>query len=395
MKKHHLLCILSFIINPVLSLLMSLNYFFKGKNTSVILSLSLSLIFSYQPLMYDTSANFFKLISSEPNNLYNIIPYFFKTNLNIDYYYFILLYTFIIFWCWFSMIYIIGKNVRHSSRFLLIVFLGMISIIYRDIMDLNRFYLSISIVFFSIIYSHYYLKSKINLLIVLLSTIAFFIHQYSILILFSYILGILIKSTYLYILYLSCAVLVGFFFDGFIINIASNIELLSSYHAYFGTGIWGNTTYSNATLIRKIFEVVLISNITYILIKLKLNTNDEIINLCLIICGFCFIFFSFKTFFERTLISLLIIYIYIFSLDIKKSLTISLLLVLITTKFFLINFYRYGDVFIYGHTDVLPNTELKIEMQFKPFYYPTIFLIDFNNGYSDNFIISNSIWKQE
>ena len=68
------------------------------------------------------------------------------------------------------------------------------------------------------------------------------------------------------------------------------------------------------------------------------------------------------------------------------------MLFVVFCKFVIINFYLYGNIFTDGYREVLPNVNNKIETELKPFYYPTLMLLDFDNGYNDKYIINNSIW---
>lgn len=59
LNKINFIGVLFFLINPLISLFYSLVFFIKKQECVLALSLTISLIFIYQPLMYDTSSNFF------------------------------------------------------------------------------------------------------------------------------------------------------------------------------------------------------------------------------------------------------------------------------------------------------------------------------------------------
>ena len=60
-------------------------------------------------------------------------------------------------------------------------------------------------------------------------------------------------------------------------------------------------------------------------------------------------------------------------------------------RFILLNIIWYGTIFTTAYNDILPNQSKKMSMVAKPFYYPTIMLINVeNNGYSDQYIQSES-----
>lgn len=397
LNKMNLIGVLFFLINPLLSLFYSLAFFFKKQECILALSLSISLIFIYQPLMYDTSSNFFSYLNNETTNLYNLIPRELKNNLDIDYYYSIFLYTTLIFYCWFKTVKHLSKDIVNKKNLNLLITASIILIIYRDIMDLNRFYLSIILSFYYI----FYIKNKYTSLkyitLLFFIIISFEIHSFSIIIFFSYFIAKIVNRQKAYILFLfSC------FFIGVIWSSLSQ-ELLFSLlrysglnisNVYFGDGGWGYNDYSDSTLLRKILECSIVLSIALFSLIHKRQNNDNNVNLIIFLCGLCLLFFSFKTLFERTFISLCIYSIYLFSLNTKNGALKYSILFLFLFRFIVINFIRYGDVFLDGHIDVLPNTSNKIALQIKPLYYPSLFLLDLDNGYSDKFIIQNSIWKK-
>ncbi|NIH23978.1 hypothetical protein HBM99_16750 [Providencia heimbachae] len=398
-KYYNLFGILLFFINPLLSLFYTLFYFIKKRNCIFGLSLSLSLIFIYQPLMYDTSANFFTLLQREDFNLYLFIPRELKLNFNIDYYYSIFFYTFIIFYCWFKTISHLTKGINNKVTLNILLTLSISSIIYRDIMDLNRFYLSISIAFYYV----YYIKNVYNKFPIFyffcFLLLCFSIHTFSMVIFFAFFISHFINKNHIYIIYIVSCFFIGVISDSLMKIIISNVDLINLRipSAYLSDGGWGHNEYSENTLLRKVLECFIVFNLALIgmLYKLKNKNKHENININLIVifCGLCFLFFSFKTLFERSFITLSVFSIFLFSLNIKNGFLKYLLLVLFLFRFIIINFVRYGSVFTNGHTDVLPDYSSKFDIQLKPLYVPTIFLLDLDNGYSDKFIQNNSIWK--
>ncbi|WP_336844524.1 EpsG family protein [Providencia rettgeri] len=396
-KTSSVLGFLLFLINPFITLIYSSFYFIKNKNCITPLALSISLIFIYQPLMYDTSTNFFTTQYGELNNLYNIIPFKLKQTFNIDYFYSILFYTAIIFYCWLTVISSFAKKDNTSLNINILFLVAFFSIIYRDIMDLNRFYLSISISFYYILYIRNEKKQTSMLLMFFFCLLSFFIHSFSAIIYLTFFLRKIIKKNQLYLYYFLICLFIGVFANNIIQDIISNINIagFSLPKAYFSDGGWGRNEYSSLTLMRKLLECTIILNLFILAFfyKKKNKYNDSVLNLLMLLCGLCLLFFSYKTFFERTFIILCLFSIYYFSLPSKNSWLKYSLILLIILRFFIINSIRYGDIFFYGHTDVIPNTSEKIDLQLKPFYYPTLFLLDIDNGYSDEFINKNSIWK--
>ncbi len=392
----NLVGVLFFLINPLLSLFYSLVFFVKKQECILVLSLSISLIFIYQPLMYDTSSNFFSYLNNETTNLYNLIPRELKNNLNIDYYYSIFLYTTLIFYCWFKTVKYLSKDIVNKKNLNLLITASIILIIYRDIMDLNRFYLSIILSFYYIFYiKNKYISLKyITLLFFVI--ISFELHSFSIIIFFSYFIAKIVNRKNTYILFLFSCFFIGIIWSSLsqeLLFLILRYSGLNISNAYFGYGGWGRNDYSDSTLLRKILECSIVLSLALFSLIYKRRNNDNNVNLIIFLCGLCLLFFSFKTLFERTFIVLCICSIYLFSLNFKNGILKYSILILLLFRFLIINFVRYGDVFLDGHTDVLPNTENKTTLQIKPLYYPSLFLLDIDNGYSDKFIIQNSIWK--
>lgn len=396
-KTSSFLGFLLLLINPFICLTYSLFYFIKNKNCIIPLSFSISLIFIYQPLMYDTSTNFFITQYGEFNNLYNAIPFKLKELFNIDYFYSIFFYTSIIFYCWLKVIASLAKKSNTSLNIKILFLVALFTIIYRDIMDLNRFYLAITISFYYIFYIRNE-KNNVSILFMLFFfSLSFLIHSFSALVYFTFIIRKLINKNQLYLYYIVSCIFIGIFSNNLIQDIISNINIagFSLPKAYFSDGGWGRNEYSNLTLMRKLLECTIILNLFFLifLYKKKHANNDFVLNFLMLLCGICFLFFSYKTFFERTFIILCLFSIYYFSLQSKNTFLKYSLIILIILRFFIINSVRYGDVFLYGHTDVIPNTSEKIKLQLKPLYLPTLFLLDIDNGYSDEFINKNSVWK--
>lgn len=397
LNKINFIGVLFFLINPLISLFYSLVFFIKKQECVLALSLTISLIFIYQPLMYDTSSNFFSYLYNETNNLYNLIPRELKNNLNIDYYYSIFFYTTLIFYCWFKTIKYLSKDIVDKKNLNLLITASIILIIYRDIMDLNRFYLSITLSFYYI----FYIKNKYTSLkyitLLFFIIVSFEIHSFSIIIFFSYFIAKTVNQQKAYILFLFFCFFIGVVWGALAQELLFSLLRYSGLNisnVYFGDGGWGHNDYSDSTLLRKILECSIVLSLALFSVIYKRRNNDNNVNLIIFLCGLCFLFFSFKTFFERTFIVLCIYSIYLFSLNFKNGILKYSILLLLLFRFLIINFVRYGDVFLDGHTDVLPNTENKIALQIKPLYYPSLFLLDIDNGYSDKFIIQNSIWKQ-
>lgn len=399
-NTYNILNILSFFINPVLSLIFSIILLINKKKVSIILlSLSISLILVYQPLMYDTSSNFYLYYYQKGDSLYNLIAQFFHNLYGLDYYHIIFFYTFIIIYTWFKPILFHINRSSNNKIYFLIILLSIASLSYRNIMDLNRTMLSISISFYYIFYINY--KHKDNLLnFILFSIISLLIHPVSIIIYIFLLLSKKIKNINMYILYILFCFFIGLFFSSVIKNFSS---ITSSYDNYIFNTIsyylnsekWGEINYTFNFLLRKIIELTICLLTIYISFKEKKKNNNQnnfLYNLIILISGICLLFMDFKTFFERIFLILNLFYISLYFY--KKSLNITdiILSILIIVYFFAINFIVYGKVFNTEYNEIIPNNESRFSIQIKPFYYPTIYLLNIDNGYSDEYISTHSTW---
>ncbi|WP_417119347.1 EpsG family protein [Proteus terrae] len=399
-NTYNILNILSFFINPVLSLLFSIILLINKKKVSIILlSLSISLILVYQPLMYDTSSNFYLYYYQKGDSLYNLIAQFLHNLYGLDYYHIIFFYTFIIIYTWFKPILFHINRSSNNKIYFLIILLSIASLSYRNIMDLNRTMLSISISFYYIFYINY--KHKDNLLnFILFSIISLLIHPVSIIIYIFLLLSKKIKSINMYILYILFCFFIGLFFSSVIKNISSVTSSYDNYifntiSYYLNSEKWGEINYTFNFLLRKIIELTICLLTIYISFKEKKKNNNQnnfLYNLIILISGICLLFMDFKTFFERIFLILNLFYISLYFY--KKSLNITdiILSILIIIYFFSINFIVYGKVFNTEYNEIIPNNESRFSIQIKPFYYPTIYLLNIDNGYSDEYISTHSTW---
>ncbi len=399
-NTYNILNILSFFINPVLSLIFSIFLLINEKKISIILlSLSISLILIYQPLMYDTSSNFYLYFYQRGDSLYNLTAQFFHNLYGLNYYHIIFLYTFIIMYTWFKPIFFHINHSGNNKIYFLLILLSIFSLSYRNIMDLNRTMLSISISFYYVFYINY--KYKYNLLkFISFSIISLLIHPISIIIYISLLLSKKIKNINIYFLYILFCIFIGLFFS----SIIKNISLItSSYDSYIFNSIsyylnsdkWGEINYTFNFLLRKIIELTICLLTLYISFKEKKknnNKNNFLYNLIILLSGICLLFMDFKTFFERTFLILNLFYISLYFYKKNLNITDIILSILILIYFFSINFIVYGKVFNTEYNEIIPNVESRFSIQIKPFYYPTIYLLNIDNGYSDEYIRTHSTW---
>lgn len=391
-----------FCINPFICYVYSTLSYIKGrgKNSVFFLSLSLAIIFIYLPIMYDTSANFYKvhyLMDGEIPNLYNWFAVKIRSYITIDFYYFIFLYVFVILYSWFKCVgYQYDTSEKYKTIYLLIV--ALFSLNYRDIMDINRNCYAYSV--FLIYY--YYLKDrfpnfKIFFLLLTLS-ISISIHISAILLWLIFLITNIrkFKGRALDIAFYMSVVLA--FVMPIILNLSQGIlgsiggAFTSRLMYYLYDSGFAVQDFTISTLMKKILNFILIFFIGILCILDRKRNNDSRINLILILCTLSLLFSSYVTLFERISLAVTLLYFFaIFKINgfpyLKK-----IILLLIVSRTVILNLLVYFPIFIGDYSNVLPNYNNKLELEAKPFYLNTFYLLDIDNGYSDKYLIRNDIW---
>ncbi|MEX6309918.1 hypothetical protein AB6F60_22285, partial [Providencia hangzhouensis] len=206
-----------------------------------------------------------------------------------------------------------------------------------------------------------------------------------------------ISSFKLYLIYIITCLLVGMLSSTIMLsisNVISNYDniLFNNINYYLTNERWGKIEYSTTFLLRKIVEIIICVMIIYISFMEKINKKNNISNLIILIVGSCFIFIDYKTFFERFFLILNFFYLSLYFFKTKIKITDFILMAFIILYFFSINFLVYGKNFTLENNEIIPESSSRYSIQFKPLYYPSIYLLDLNNGYSDEYINSHSIW---
>ena len=394
-----------FLINPFLGLLSSLYYMLKKNFSFNALSaaLSLSLIFIYLPIMYDSSGRFYLYYYQQKSqfldiDLYNKIIIFLHQLFNIQYMSVIYLYTAFILYTWF-FIFKYYKEYAQSNRTIVFMCTYLISsILYRNIMDLERFYLSVSILIITLFLIENKIKRINSILLILISFIAVLIHSG----VFLVILLILIARLNFNIKILKILPILAFIFASnsyyylslllelpiFSFVDSQTMHLIQSY--IDPNSIWGSKDVRFSLVILRYIEVFLLLLIYYKGVELLKNQNSLGIKITLLLAIVVIIFLPYVTLYERYsttffIFSIFIVYPYI--LENKKSLFLYLVLFLFILRSLFVNYHIYGIIFTSEYNDILPNENKKIEMISKPFFYPTAILLWIEeNGYSDAYI---------
>lgn len=355
--------------------------------------------------MGDTVVNFYDIKSGNIANLYLWIPDYFSKNYSVDYFCIIYTYTILIFYCWFRTILFLGKNSDKKTWYLLCLY-ALFTIVYCQIMELNRIYFAFLILFFYF----FYIREKIEqqnigiklFSFVFIAILTISIHSYSAAFFGLYFFSILflkIKLNPKFILIL---------IPLFIIGGVYSLPLLQLFHDQTGLlnpiyfqkeSAWGYSIKSFQSvffrnkfiLLPLIFAIVIIAQNQAKNIKEKLNQYFVIL-----LCLQPLFLLMYSTLFERSYILATIFSVYALTLPTnKKSANYLkyLLILCIVCQFYVQNFYRHGDYFTNGYTAVLPNVSKKITMELKPFYLPTFYLLNINNGYSDAYLETNVQYK--
>lgn len=388
-----------FVLNPFISLFVSIYALLKKNKLSIILtSISLAVIFIYFPIMYDTSSNYYYTYYLSKMNykisemrLYNLIPVILK-KININFMSIILLYTIFILYVKFNAIYIAIKRIKNKKKILYISSLFMFTIIYREIMDLNRFYLAISIC----IYGIFYMNKKIYKYV--LFFIAFKIHS-SIALIILYLLiykklidiDVIVKISFFLVFVNLKKVLV------FIIPILTKVDIKIANKAnnYLTHNQWGYRYIFDLPKMKIINNLIVLFLILLIYLYInRLYKRKYILKFYQLLVLSSILLFNFFTLFERYSIITIFVGIILISrtkISFKKNkkLLISILIINFF-NFYFVNFIYYGELFTKQYKIIIDNSK-KEEILMKGLSLNLILLLDLEeNGYSDKQILKIS-----
>ena len=399
--------IISFLVNPFIGFLSSL-YYLRKINTQVnlyIFALSLGLIFIYFPIMYDTSVNFYYTESAIYQNinfdiwhLYQKVYVYTSKFLTYSFMSLIYFYIVIILFIW-TKIFEHYKNMASTKAQVSAMFLFFIfSILYRNIMDLNRFSLAASLSLF-VLYLININKEKINYKAAFLAILSIFIHPAVIVVYFIYVISISIKSIKIYQIIFVTSLGIGFLGQSIIDMFSSHLSVFAVFEKadnYTRTGYaFGTGSMNIDQIIIRGIQIPLTILIFFKGIDLLKNKDTSLnIRVTLLLASVSVALMSFITLYERYTIVFLLFSTFIMYrslLSFKLDKVLKLILLLFFLRFILFNFVVYGRIFTSYYNPVLPDESKKIEMVLKPFYMPTILLLNINNyGYSNAYIQAES-----
>ena len=401
--------IIFFLINPILGFISSLYYLLKtDKKLNILsISLSISLIFIYFPIMYDTSSNFYvseslKVDSFFERNFYNNFIVYIQTNLYLEYMTVIFLLTTFILFIWFYVFDYYKKSTSDNKTMILLTIFVFSSIIYRNILDLNRFYFAISIIFI-LFFIVNIKKTNINIILELfILLLAIYIHSAVALIVIFYYLSKVKINRYLYLIYFFTMLFFTVFNELLLSSVIPYIVLIDESLAdkmdiyTSSTSAWGNGGMRILLLLLRVVElplILLLLSLAFYLLKKNKDSSES--RFLLLFGPSIFPFIPYITFYERFSITFFLFcsfIVYKLILSYKKNLILYTILFLFLLRNLLINFGLYGMIFTSDYSNVLPDQDKKIQMISKLFYYPTPLLAWIeNNGYSNFYIKKESL----
>lgn len=400
MRRYNLINFSLMLINPVMGFFSSLMDLMKLRDASFYFAFSVALIAVYFPIMYDTSVNFYAAYySSYIGGLNNwLMPYlsfpsYLMYKYGVDFYYFLFLNVFFVVYVWTRIIIKNFSLVSFPKRSFFVLIFLLLTFNYRDLMDINR-----SIFSYSIFFSYIFLVERRSALkFLIFSLLAFWIHNSAFILIFLYFLSSFRFKRSVYLLMLIASLFLGLFLPK-IINLFSG--LLNAI-PYFGEAIsyyfygeeFGIQDFTLGTALKKALNCVFVLFSCYCALYLMKNNKDTRLIRFMILVGCVeLIFLNFVSFFERMNLAFNFLYICLLSSGIKEFQRY-ILAFLIIFRSLCLYLFIYFSIFFGDYSSVMPHDENKLQMMAKPLYYPTPFLLNIHdNGYSDEFISSNSIW---
>lgn len=402
MKQYNVLSGAFSLVNPFLGFFYSLYNILTKKDSCFFFAFSLALITVYFPIMADTSANFYKMYyetnGSQVLDIYEpyiFIPLYFNKNFGVDYYYFIFFNVFFVLYTWSKIVFntFSFDRVKGGGSVFVIFVILTLTFNYRDLMDINRSIFSYAFIFYYL----FLMKSKNIFKMIIFFGLAIWIHSSALIIILIYFLSVLILSYRFNLALLFLSLSIGIFLPNLIFSFESfvtKIPFFGDQVAYYIYGErFGVQVFSIGTFLKKMLNCFIVFvSVYYAALLLKKDKNDRFLQMIIYLGCAELIFFGFVTFFERMNLAFNFLFIYIFSKNVSSFGKI-ILVFLIFFRSACVYLLIYIPIFFFEHSDVMVNVESKNEMILKVFYYPTPLLLNIHdNGYSDEFIVRNSIW---
>jgi len=353
--------------------------------------------------MFDTSSNFFVYFYEAQKDIFDIYTYL-PTILKggwFNYILFIFLTIFITIYAWTKVcVYNFNENgKRNITVFLCVLFC---SFHYRDLMDLNRNICAYALVFFYI----FYLKERFKhsrLLLPLIVIFTFYIHLSVMVLWFFYFLSKVIKfkKKISYVILIVSAVL-GILLPTLMGLMQSLLAMLpgpigSRIFFYIYGSEFGVQTFSTGQALQKILNFVVILSSGFYLIKINKDKLDKFSteknSFCFMVICLTLIVLMYMTLFERLNLATNFIYGYLILRFYDSRYLLSKMIVfMIAFRAFVINFIVYLPLIAYQNAGVFNDSTDILGMALKTTYDNTIYLLDFDNGYNDKYLIRHLEW---
>lgn len=394
----------AFLINPFLSLIISLFFLLARKKISIlILAMTLALIFVYLPLAPDASANFYTYLKYDEYKILFILKGFYLSftkfinqSTGLQFMTVNFLYITSIIFIWFKVFSYYANKTSDSRSYAYMLIFVVFSIIELRITGLNRNYLA-----FSILLGLVYLvevNAKKDIYFYFFLVLAILIHISSLLIILLYVIALRIRSIKVYIL----LPFIAFIISIFSLNILEYISTLSvmvidskmstAFNYYIHDPKHGHITLKGFDLYIRVIEIPYMIVAYTMGIKLLYIKDNVTIRLSLLIIVITLFFLFMHSLYERYSIaafifSSFIIYQYIIFKG-PNRLLVLIVSILLVARFWYLNVNNYGYIYSEeGYSIVLKNQEKKLDMILKPMYIPGLLLLNINeHGYSDSYI---------
>lgn len=399
--------VILFLCPPIYGLIINLIFFFKKKST-IYFSFFYSLILIYNIPYYDNIMSFENIFLLK-NNINNKISflhtkgwlyhYFFHLN---EYNLILYIYIFIMIYLWLNMCIDILKNNKIKNN-IYICSLFLLFLIPRNLLDTSRFYLVV-ILFLKIIYE---IEIKNNRKNFILLCILPFIHDFSLIMIFLYILSLFLKLNrkimYTIIFFVANIIIfnkmvINMIFKYFTMILPAKYIFLLEF--YLGNNLWNNLLLESGNLSIVLPWINLnIINIILLIIIMKIPSKKDVIKNMAFFSGMMSLFF-FKslTLNERTSYLFLGLSILLISLKYKdKIINFKLKVILLMTLIFnfLIILFLYSYQIYSSNYPMLQQNHLGKEISYKIFYKPTLNLLDIKHEGFSNKWIQTHIRKQK
>lgn len=387
------------LINPLLCLVFSFYSILKYKYINKFaFAFSLSLLFIYLPVMADVSANFYMIQAGNVDdlNLFNYIPFLGGKYFDLDYYYFVLFYTFGIVY-FYSFFIEKCTKLKEYNYFLLVFFVILSQLDFVVIMNVSRNYLAI--VFFCLILWKMDISHGLKFFPALLLFIPLIIiHKIAIVYILFFVFAFYIRSKYIYLVLLVLSVLSSIFIGEQFISIIKfasifvDTSIEERIDLYINSDTWGVGVEHLGIGARfyQILKVLYIALISIVLFFINVADNNLISRICKLGIIFSVFMIDFYVFFHRFyLFTTVVFLIVIYRCNIQRKWM--LLISVFAGSLFILGSYIQRGVFTEEYSNVFRSQDIKTKNIGKVFYTPTLFLLKVDSfGYSDSILLNEA-----